>query len=204
MTQPNNVPLSQCLMQMLGAWDPTVQYEPTTLHMQPTTYFSLPLVTYLGSTYYINGTLDSTIGLSPDLDPAWSIIGAGNQNNDNFMVYNAAAPITIGQVVALQEAAQTLIPAIDTDLINSPLGFALQSGGIGAQILVQIGGVYINPDWNFTLTAKSKLWVGSVAGTPTLTQPVAPGTANNLIGYLLTPNTVTILPWGLHSQGGSN
>ena len=99
-SQPNYIPLSQCLMQMLGAWDPTVQYEPKTLHMQPTAYFSLPLVTYLGSTYYLNGSLDSTIGLAPDLDNAWSILGAGNQNNDNFMVYNAAAPIAIGEVIS--------------------------------------------------------------------------------------------------------
>ncbi len=89
------IPLSACQTQYLGAWQPDVQYENILIQTQPTPYWTNPIVEYevTGIFYIMNGTAIPTLGMTPNLDSAWTEMGGGG-GNENFQGYWASATNT--------------------------------------------------------------------------------------------------------------
>lgn len=81
-------PFKTCVTQYLGTWDPDFQYMNVIIQVQPTPYWTLPVVKYLptGINYVMNGTAIPTLGMAPDTDSAWDIWG-GSGGGGNFLGY---------------------------------------------------------------------------------------------------------------------
>lgn len=61
------------LLANYGAWSSTANYEPSAIGGMSV---SVPLVSYNNVLYILNGTINPTIGLAPNLDTAWDIYGS--------------------------------------------------------------------------------------------------------------------------------
>jgi len=155
-----------------GAWSNVIQYSILTIRGQADTglfYQSVPVVFYNGGQYIANGSVQPTLGTTPDVDPGWTLI--------NTSGYAFSPNITS---VGLSNG-------------NIPMGSFYSSANITYNSSTKV----INLPNNATFLATSNLWVTSNStGTCTISITVTNATVSintNTIASNLTNSDIILM-----------
>lgn len=146
--------------------------------------------------YFTANGLDALRAKAAELDTLWGMQSAQVSNNstdtDADEIHAAAAPVTRFRVV-VELADGTVRHCDPTDLADAyrVLGVALNSGGMGANIIVRPFGRLAHDDLNFSEVG-GPAWV-TTGGQLTTTPPSSPTVAFSLlIGHVLETDTLHI------------